>query len=125
MPNIDLRAFKGVFYDLDEIGLALAVARPAPELLHRARKAVARLREFLDAVPDPSIGVYSALASIERCLIRQGQPPKLFDEADLGRRVAEARADLRHLREYCEGLQLAWRLCALDTQQAERAAGRC
>jgi hypothetical protein len=127
MGGIDLRVFKGVFYDIDEIGLALAQERPGLEPLTRAVKAALRLRGFLDTVPEPNIGLYSALLSIERCLTRQGRSPKLFDEhgvADLAGKVAEARGDLKRLREYCEGLKRAWQVCALDYRQADRQAAR-
>lgn len=120
---IDLRAFRGVYYDLDEIGLALAREEIGAEVGGRARKAVERLRVFLTSVPRLQTGLLSDLSIIDRCLARQMEPPRLFDVAGLSRRLERARDSHRQLRGYLEGLEMAWRVCAMDSGLADQAAG--
>lgn len=121
---MDLRAFKGLRYDLDEIGLALSLAEPGQEALGRARKAVARIRDFLKDVPDPSGGVFSDCALLEAYFSRKLKPAGLFAEAGSGGGLESARGLAEHLRHYLDGLEKAWSICALAPEQADMAAER-
>lgn len=126
MKSINLRAVKEALDDLDEIGRALSEERPGLEALARGSQAVKRLRSFLDTVPEPSLGMYSALSDIERCLLRQKKPPQLFDDSRLlGQRVASACEDHTRLRLYVTALSKAWQICALNSSWADRKAAGC
>lgn len=118
---MDLRAFKGLRYDLDEIGLALALNEPGQETLGRARKAVARLRCFLMEVPEPVLGVFSDCDLLDRYFGRKLKPAGLFAGAGQDAGLASARGVASHLRDYLEDLEKAWSLCALAPVQADLA----
>lgn len=123
---MDLRAFKGLRYDLDEIGLALSLNDPGQEALGRARKAVSRILDFLKDVPNPALGVYSDCNIIDRYFFsRKLKPTTLFDDIRTGVWLLEsARTAERHLRDYLEGLEKAWTICALAPDQADLIAAQ-
>lgn len=124
MRDIDLRSFKGVFYDLDEIGLVLGLdGQPGAETLGRALKAAGRLEEWLKVIPEPGIIVFSHVGWIRRALLRLRQPESLFSKPDYAGMLARPRESHRALRAYIETLETAWSICALDRKQADKAAG--
>ena len=123
---IDLRKFKGVYYDLDEIGLALATVKSGPEEVDRAQKALTRLGNFVATIEDPYLGVQSDLNFVGRGLVSQAKAPGLlFDgsQAIPAPALVTAREAHLRLRNYMELLQRAWQVCALDTQWADHCTG--
>lgn len=118
---IDLRAFKGLYNDLDEIGFALSAPEAGQEAVGLARKALGRMQEFLEGnVADPSLGVLSDLKFIGAGL-GEGRSGGLFSG---GPKLDSAREAHQHLRRYIEGLEKAWIFCQLAPGQADEAGRR-
>ena len=121
LKPIDLNKFKGLFEDLNEIGLALALDQPGQEAVGRARKALARLESFLKAdVAEPTLGMISNIKAVATGLDNCGRGGLFAAPPDL----TSVREAHQRLRAYIEALEKAWMLCLMAPAQADRAARR-